>query len=256
MADESTSYTGKRVIFLYPPSVLNEIVVELSRREFEICFATDHHRLARYLHHHNDCLVFVNIDTAMKESEWDSWIRERQAEKNGVGYGIVTLNENKALAEKYLMNIGVSCGFVVLKLGSSKAIDILVRTLEANEARGLRKYIRSAPNPGQADFNVELHGNLERGHIHDISIVGMSVSFEVEPRLANGQKVEDFQLSLKGVRISLSAVVYGSRDEEGVGRVYIFIFNPTSLNEEKRDKIRGFVRRSLQDIFDKDLLIL
>jgi hypothetical protein len=40
------------------------------------------------------------------------------------------------------------------------------------------------------------------------------------------------------------------------GKTFIFIFNPKSVNEETRDRIRTFVRRSLQDVFDKDLEIL
>jgi hypothetical protein len=256
MEEAPGSNGGKKVIFLYPPSIINDVIVELSRREFEVYLAQDHAKLARYLRQHDDCLVYVNIDTALKESDWEAWLVERLAEKKSTGYGIVSYNENKALAEKYLLDIGITCGFVILKMGIGSATNILLKTLEANEAHGRRKYIRSAPNPGPAEFNVDINGHLERGQIQDISIVGMAVRFEVPPRLANGLMVENFQLSLKGVRVKLSAVVYGTRDDPQYGKTFIFIFNPKSVNEETRDRIRTFVRRSLQDVFDKDLEIL
>jgi hypothetical protein len=245
--------SGKKVIFLYPPSVIDEVVIELSRNEYEVYFSQNHARLAQYLDKRGDCLVFANIDTAQKESEWESWFRSRLTAKNGTGYGIVSYNENKALMQKYLMDIGLSCGFVILKIGAAKATATLLKTLEANEARGQRKYVRSAAGTPGAQTNVRIFGREMRGPIYDISVVGMSVALDGDPHIATGQKIADFQLNLKGNLLKASAVLYGTREDTMLGKLHIFIFDPASMNEDKRSKIRNYVRRSLQDVFDKEL---
>ena len=60
-----------------------------------------------------------------------------------VQIGILSYNEDRELAEKYLMDIGVQCGFIKLKLGLQESIAIILKTLEATEARGNRKYVRA-----------------------------------------------------------------------------------------------------------------
>lgn len=244
---------GKKVIFLYPPSVMDDVATELSRCEYEVYSARDHERLAPFLDSCGGCLAFVNIDAAQKESDWEAWFRARMAAGSGAGYGIVTYTENKALAQKYLMDIGLSCGFIVLKIGAAKAAAALLKTLEANEARGRRKFVRSQPGTPGATVNAHFLGRDLRGSINDISSIGMSVHFEFDPRLQNGQRVEDFQLNLKGSLLSLSAILYGLRDDPERGLLHIFIFDPATMDDRKRDKVRAFVRRSLQDAFDKTL---
>lgn len=247
------SDSGKKVIFLYPPSVIDEVVIELSRNEYEVYFSQQHDKLAQYLDRRGDCLVFANIDTAQKESEWDAWFRARLGAKTGSGYGIVSYNENKALMQKYLMDIGLSCGYVILKIGAAKATATLLKTLEANEARGQRKYVRSAAGTPGAEANVGIMGRNLRGPINDISVVGMSILFDSDPHIPVGQRVSDFQLNLKGILLKVSCILYGVRDDPARGKLHIFIFDPATMNEEKRGKIRAYVRRSLQDGFEREM---
>jgi hypothetical protein len=255
MQDGDGTY-GRKVIFLYPPTVLDDVVDALAQHEFEVYTCKDHEKLGAYLTKHPGALVFVNIDMGMKESEWEDWLRRRVSIKDGTEFGIVTYNDNKALAEKYLMGVGVKCGFIVLKIGAAKAVDILLRTLEANEARGKRKYVRSSRWEANAEYNVELNGSMVRGQVLDISCVGMTLIFEncVPPKV--GAKISDIQLSLHGARVKMDAIVYGTREMEGGAPVYILIFTPQSMDNLKRDKIRTYVRRSLQEAFEKELAAL
>jgi hypothetical protein len=255
MSDAGDAF-GKKVIFLYPPSVLDDVVDTLSQHEFEVYTSKDHEKLSAYLAKRPGALVFVNIDMGMKEGEWEAWLARRVKAPGGTGYGIVTYNDNKGLAQKYLMEIGVSCGFIVLKIGVAKTIEIVLKTLEANEARGKRRYVRSAPWPANAEYNVNVNGSMVRGPIIDISCVGMTLRFSGCTPPKAGAKLDDIQLSLHGTRLKMDAVVYGTRKADGGEPLHILIFNPRTMDDVKRDKVRTYVRRSLQDAFDKEIAAL
>jgi len=256
MSDQATDAFGKKVIFLYPPSVLDDVVDSLAQHEFEVYTCKDHDKLSAYLAKKPGALVFVNIDNGMKEAEWEAWLSRRVKAPGGTGYGIVTYNDNKNLAQKYLMDVGVTCGFIVLKIGVAKATEIVLKTLDANEARGKRRYVRSAPWPMNAEYNMNLNGSMVRGQIIDVSCVGMTVRCEGCSPPKAGSKLEDIQLSLHGTRLKVDAVVYGTRKSEGAEPIHILIFNPRTMDDVKRDKIRTYVRRSLQEAFEKELASL
>jgi hypothetical protein len=250
---DSDPHFGKKVIFLYPPAVLDDVIESISQREFEVLACKDHEKLARYLDKKPGALVFINIDQGMKEPEWEAWIKERMKVQGGTSFGIITYNDNKMLAEKYLMSLGVSCGFIVMKVGAAKASEILLKMLEANEARGKRKYVRSNCWQSSAEYNVSMNGSLVRGPVLDISSVGMTVTFaDCTPPKA-GAKIRDIQLSLRGLRLTVDGIVYGARQDPQRGSIHILILDPASMDDVKRDKIRNYVRRSLQDCFEKEL---
>ena len=144
------SALGKKVFFLYPPPVLSEVLQELINKEFEVYLAKDHVRLRRVLAKSPDAIVFLDLDEGLDEAGWEAYVRGLRADPitAGVGIGVLTLTDDVALREKYLMDIQVQCGFVILKIGAAKTAEILVRTLDANEARGRRKFVRAACGPG------------------------------------------------------------------------------------------------------------
>lgn len=109
---------GKKVFFLNPPPVLSEVVEDLAKREFEVYLARDHLRLARLLADEPAAIVFINIDDGLDEPGWEAYVRAlRGGEKTAdVGVGILSMNEDKELMEKYLMDLQVPCGFVVVKI--------------------------------------------------------------------------------------------------------------------------------------------
>lgn len=136
--DEAISL-GKKIFFLYPPPVLSEVAEELAKSEYEVYLVKDHKKLRKVLAAKGESILFVNIDQPPDAAHWESYVKEVlcDGECREVGVGIITLNDiNPEVREKYLMQLQVPCGFIVLKLGTAKAIEILKRTLEANEARG------------------------------------------------------------------------------------------------------------------------
>lgn len=246
---------GKKVFFLNPPGVLSDVASTLSAHEFEVYLVHNHRNLARFLKKEPQALVFVNIDEGMSEPEWEAWIRGLQGdpETASVGIGVVTLLGDPEISRKYLMDVGISCGFVTLKIGASKTADILLKTLEANEARGRRKYVRASCPAGTAEFSVPLGDAVLRGTVQDLSTVGMAAWFESAAELPVGTRLKDLQLTLRGARILLNGIIVGKRTGGDGPPVQVIMFEPGSLADEKREKIRSYIRRVLQDEVNRRL---
>lgn len=245
--------SGKKVIFLYPPNMIEDISPELAKCEFEIAIARDHDKLSAYLKKHPDCLVYVNVDHAMKAADWVAWMRTLKAANPLTGFGVLTLNDNKDLAKTFLMDMGLTCGFIVIKVGAAKTAEILVKTLEAAEARGRRKYVRSEPGATGGEFNVSIHGMLERGQVVDVSSVGLAFILESGRSFPQGQIFDDMQLNLKGARLTVKVIIMGRREAPGEMTVHIGMFSPDSLDDVKRAKLRTYVQKTIQEGFEREL---
>jgi hypothetical protein len=244
---------GRQVIFLYPPTVMEEISQELIRREFEVYICKDHKKLERYLKQTPTCLTFINVDNGMDEKDWIEWVQGITNTSPTSGFGVITLNENPMLAKLFLMDVGVQCGFIVLKQGMAKATEIIQKTLDANEAKGRRRFLRANIESQGADCNFMQAGEKIQATIQDISSVGMAIHFLKDVSFKVGAKITDLQLNLKGIRVLLSAVVMVARKDDIGATVHVLLFDPATLDMQKKDKISSFIRRCLQDKFDAAL---
>jgi len=239
---------GRKVFFLYPHGVIRDRLLErIITNEYEVHLTKDHGRLLRLLEQFNNAIVFVNIDDGLSEPEWEEYIRgimgnERTSE---VRIGILTYYENTELAQKYLIDLMVPCGYIILKGGIEASTGIILKTLEANEARGRRKFVRAVCGGSyQATFNIKISGKLYNGRVIDISSAGMACTFDEMLSFDAGAQLEDIQLRLKGLICRVSGRLAGVSQEENARSIVIF---GDETSEETRRKIRHFVFSTLQD---------
>jgi hypothetical protein len=244
--EESTSL-GKKVFFLYPPSVVrDEVVARLMEQEFEIYMLRDHVGARRILRLYPNSLLFVNLDEGQTEDEWAKWILDVLGDSAtaGVHIGIISYNTDEKLKRKYLMDIGIQCGFVQLKLGIDESTRILLETLKANEAKGRRKYVRaSCASDRMSLVNLRTMNGLITGSIRDISVVGFSCFFDPDPHFPKNAILRDIQLKLRGILVSVEGIVYGTREDGGT--VYVVLFTQ-KVDDIARSKIRRYIRTALQ----------
>ncbi len=242
---------GKKVFVLYPQSVIREEMLHLLiAAEYEVALLWDTQRAIRALGKYPDSILFVNIEEGMKEPEWEAFIRNVMANEKtkGVRIGILAYNADPAMKKKYLMDIGVQCGFVTLKLGLKESFKIIVKTLEANEAKGRRRYVRAVCRPeDKAMFNVKFAGDFLAGTILDISSVGMACTFDKPPALKPGMNLDDIQLKLRAVLCRVSGKLVGVDKERGERLVVLFSPN---ISPRERHKIHQFVYERLQETID------
>lgn len=252
----SSEQNGKKVFFMYPHSVIQqELINTIVDNEYEVYLVYDHNKLYNINRIYRDSIVFVNIDEGLPEPEWEKLIKsysEDTPDKN-LSFGILTYNENQSLSQKYLMDIMVSCGYIRLKLGLQESINIILKTLEANEAKGKRKYVRARPQKEDARFNFRNDdGKVDSGHINDISSVGMAVSFDNEQDIQKNSLLKDIQIKIKGALIKVNGVVIGSRKMERSNTIYVILFDNT-MTKEIKQKLKFYIHKLLQDDVNKVL---
>lgn len=248
---------GKKVFFIYPHSVIqNELIQELVDKEYEVYLINDHNKVSSICEHYHSPIIFINIDKGMEELQWEKLIRSLldNEETAHARIGIVTYNETPILAHKYLMDMMVPCGFIKLKLGLQDSIKIIEKTLDANEVKGKRKYVRAKCNPDEASLNLNIMNRLISGTIIDISSVGMAVTFDSSMELEKNSHLKDIQLKLKGILIRVSAVVLGHRSMEGEKKIYVLIFDQ-NVTTQIKSKLRSYINKTLQHEMEKELNI-
>ena len=238
---------GNKVFFLYPPSVIkDDLISHLLDQEYEVYMLKDHTTASKLFRIYPDSICFINIDAGLSEKEWEEWIRKTMSDPvtHTVGIGIISYNTDDALQKKYLMDIGIQCGFVKLKMGMEESTRILLATLKASEAKGRRKFVRatcehdliSSVNIHEAQFNVT-------GTLRDISVVGFSCILDPDPSFTKNSVLHDIQLKLRGTLVRTQAIVFGTR--EGERTIYVMLFSP-KMDPLSRQKIRTFIQNSLQ----------
>jgi hypothetical protein len=254
---EDNRINGRKVFFLYPHSIVRDIVKDIIKNEFEVYVVEDHLRLKTLLVRYPNAIVFINIEERLREEEWEKYMREILANPatGNVGLGVFTyFDRSKALTEKYLLELGVNCGYIRLKTDIAKCTDIIFRMLEANEARGKRRFVRGVCNPKLDSFNVELNGSRFAGKVLDISIAGMACQFQdLSRKVEVGMDLKDIQLVLRGIHCQVCGKVIRVDRRGGDSDVYIILFRAECLTPLIKDKIHSFIHICLQNAIDQEI---
>jgi len=246
---------GRQVVFVRPHSVVqSELLAELIRNEYAVAVLADHTRVRDLFRLYPEGIAFLNIDEGYPEPEWATLVREAEEDPAtaSVRIGILTYNTDPELSHKYLLELMVACGYVKLSLELAESKKTILKVLEANEAKGRRQYIRVPCPEGSANLNVMDEGTAFRGTLVDISSVGMACFFEVDPGFKVRSMVQGIQLKLRGVLCQVTGVVMGSRPDAQGKNLYVLLFDPRTT-DEIREKIRVYLRKSLQFRLDADL---
>ena len=248
---------GRKVFFLYPHSVMREQLMELIfQAGYEVYFLRDHVKAVRLLPDYPGSLLFVNIDERVKDTTWEKYVAAlmQNPKTQSLRIGVLSYNSDQTLAQKFLMELAVPCGFVQLKLGLAESARILLSVLEANEARGKRKFVRVImPRESAVSFSVKQDNNYLTGYIRDLSIAGMACSLLNGARLANGNELADLQLNLRGTIVRTSGKVVGSREVDD-STSYVVMF--TSDTSETKHKLHLFIYTTLQSHLDRKIASL
>jgi hypothetical protein len=244
------SAAGKKIFILYPHSVIQDELLDiLIMAGFESYVLHDHKRALKLLLKFSDSIMFINIDEGMKEKEWEVYVREIQdkPETKECRLGILSYNTDQKLMQKYLMDLAVPCGYIQLKLGVRESTKIMLGALEANEARGRRKYIRAVcEDDVNATVNIKGANAFYYGKILDISAVGIAARFDKFGDFEPNTKLKEVQLKLRGGLVLTDAVLVGKREDN----VWVFLFDPARMNPDHKMVIHHFIKYTLQRFMD------
>jgi hypothetical protein len=250
---EQSDVQGKKVFLLYPHSVIHDAMLDiLIMSGFETYTLRDHKRAVRILEHFPGSIMFINIDEGMPEPEWEAYIQNMRENPKTAGtrLGILSYNQDKRLMEKYLMELSVPCGYVQLKLGIQESTRIILNALQANEARGRRKYIRAfCEDDVNATMNYKDPEGLYQGKLLDISSAGIAAKIAKFPDLAPNTVLRDVQLKLRGALVMTDAVLMGKRRDDR--DVWILLFDPAKMNQDSKLVIHRYIKQCLQRYIDQ-----
>jgi hypothetical protein len=250
---EQSDAQGKKVFLLYPHSVIHEEMLDfLIMSGFATYTLRDHKRAVKILEYFPASIMFINIDEGMKEPEWEAYVRGLQEEPKTAStrLGILSYNQDKALMEKYLMELSVPCGYIQLKLGIQESTKIILNALVANEARGRRKYIRaSCADDSFATMNYKGEEGLFQGKILDLSSAGIAVRIPGFPVLPVNSVLRGIQMRLRGGLVMVDAILMGKRQDDE--NVWILLFDPSKMNHDNKLVIHHYIKQCLQKYIDE-----
>jgi len=247
----SESTDGKKIFFLYPQSVIrDELISSLLINEYEVYFLNDHIKATRIFKRFKNSICFINIDDGLKETEWEQYIKSLKINKETaeVQIGILSYNNDPELMQKYLMDLGVGCGFIQLKIGVKQSTDIILKVLEANEAKGRRKFVRANCEKDQrVVMNFGYKESSYEGSIIDISSVGIACEFPEPIPIENKSVIPKIQLNLRGSLVQADAIILSRRYDSD--KIIVMVFNPRP-KELELEKIHNFIHKTLQKTID------
>jgi hypothetical protein len=249
---EQAAVEGKKIFFLYPHSVIqDEMLDALIMSGYEVYTLRDHKRARRLLEFFPGSIMFVNIDERLPEPEWEAYIRDLQddSKTRDCRLGILSYNTDRALMEKYLMDMSVPCGYIQLKLGVQASTKIIHDALQANEAKGRRKCFRaSCADDGGATLNYKDNASIYFGKLLDISSAGVAARIENFRGFQTNSRLRDTQLKLRGSLIRTDVILMGKRwDNQDI---WIFLFEP-NMPPESRVVIHRYIKQVLQRYIDE-----
>jgi hypothetical protein len=242
---------GKKVFFLYPPTIIKEIIREIVRQEYEAYILESHTAALHILAKYKNSILFVNIDEILKEEEWEKYAASLLADPatSGTRVGILTyFKKEREVMEKYLITIGVQCGFIRIKMSPEECTQIILKTLAANEARGRRRYVRAICNEKLDLFNIIWQGQRFQGSIIDLSFTGMACYFQDELlRLREGTALGNIQLVLRGASCIVNGKVMKMIPQTAGHSIYIIMFDTAGFKPIIEEKIHTFIFHCLQE---------
>lgn len=251
-AAAADSGEGRKIFLLYPPSVVHDEMIDiLIMSGFETYTLQDHKRALHILEKFPGSIMFVNIDEKMSEKEWEVYIRgilENLKTKN-TRLGILSYDQDRALMEKYLMRLALPCGYIQLKLGIQESTRIMANVLEANEARGRRKFIRAVcEDDSNATMNYKDPDGFFQGKILDISSAGIAARIRNFPNFPANSVLKEVQLKLRGALVMSNMILMGRRKDDL--DVQILLFDSARLNPDYKLVIHHYIKLSLQKYID------
>jgi hypothetical protein len=249
--DQQLDAQGKKIFFLYPHSVIREEMLDiLIMAGYETYTLLDEKKARKLLAMFPGSIMFINIDEGLKEHEWEAYTREvmEDPKTRGSRLGIMSYNQDRALMQKYLMDLAIPCGYIQLKLGLQESTKIILNALEANEARGRRKYLRAdCQDDIHATMNYKSDTEIFYGKILDISSAGIAARIEKFANLPSNSLLREVQLKLRGGLIMTDMILMGRRHDNQA--VYILLFG-SKMNQENKLIIHHYIKQCLQKYID------
>jgi len=255
--NQGPPYFMRKIFILYPHTIIKGVYKEIIRNGYDAYIVEDHKIIFQFLKKYHHSILYINIDKFLTEEEWLSFTKKIIAHQDtkDTHIGIMTdaRLKKKHLLHKYLLDVGITCGFISLTPNTKKILEVIIKILNANEAKGRRKFVRAQCIEGDS-FNFIYNNNTHYGEIVDISLAGMCcILFDETLKLIPGMVIENMQLKLQGVISMVTGEVYGSREITEKKLLYVIVFNMDTIRPKGGENIINYICRRQEDFIKHDL---
>ena len=249
---------GRKVFFINPPLyVENYLHLELKQHEYEVYIISDFRYTKAALRHFPDALCFIFIDDEMSYDEWFNFIQSFQKDPvlKTIFVGLMSANIPKQVHERFLMNLSLPGGFIMLtEFKGSALIEKIVGILDLNGAKGRRKYLRWDCSSNDTPLNGYFANGsqLLQVSIVNISSVGFVCYYPASygDALKKNALIPSFSITLGRRSIVTPSVVFETKRVDATKYISIMLFSK-HVGQDDRKVIKNFVFDQLQDRFEK-----
>ena len=231
---------GRLIFFLYPGNNV-QLIKNIFMNEFVIYPINDPDKLIKLLKEFPSSIILINIDFN-KEFNWKNYIKKIQEDKILKEVSINIISNNK----KALINLSGIENLFYLD-GKSNILDLIIKYLENNYAKGRRKYIRiELEKENKIEFNIKEGNKIQKGFITNInSKAGVfnfnNKSFQLNP----GTKINNIEFTINGIFYILSGTVFRSIESFNEN-LYVIIFDMEHMKTHYTEGIQNYIYKIMQ----------
>lgn len=240
MSVNNTDIFGRKVFFISPDSTL----IPLSFMEDFCTLGYESHIVGRndgsvaknvalITEHFPDSLFFFNIDAAVPDMSWITFIRQLRQQNENILAGVIFAADNtervRHVESEYSHDVDSEAGCIALKKGDNDGnFKALVAALEKSGAKGRRNNIRARCDASSSlvfDYGASSH----RARLEDVNISHMCCVLDEDAihEMKIYDKVRDARINVNGLEFTSDMVLIMKRKKaEVMTAIFMFIKKP------------------------------
>ncbi len=257
MNDENPIY-GRKVFFVNPSLFIEHFICEqLEDQEYEVYVINDYKVAKPVLAQYKDALCFFGIDSEMSFSEWYNYIKSYSEDESlkTIFIGIISEAAKPVDREKFLYNLKLPGGFVLVNRKSDGLFDNFKGILDLNGAKGRRQYLRLNVSPEVVSGYIARKSRLFGITILNISSVGFACLCRKEDSDIFHEKALIPNVSLTVMRRSMVVDCV-------VIKILPYEKNPDLMlavllfTRDTASEIRIYIKRFIQSVFSAQMEVV
>jgi len=246
---------GRKVFFLNPPlSVENYVVDSLKEREYEVYVIREYQCAKAILRKNINAICFIFIDDVLPINEWFNFIKSFEYDESlkSIFLGVISLKIKPTMQQKFLMNLKLPGGCVLLDSKVEDIFGTLEGILQINGAKGIRKYVRLDCDSERFE-HLKMEGYLNNNgmlfsfNVLNISSAGLCCATPAHlsylfPKL---KIISDVSITVGKRSVVCHALVYDLKIVKDKCISVLLFTNETS--KAVKNHIRNFIYDQLED---------
>ena len=241
---------GRKVFFLNPPmSIENAVVESLKNDEFEVYTIGDLGLAKPLLRLYENAICFIFIDDVLTLDGWYNFIKsfEDDPSLSSIFLGVISVKTKPKDQERFLMNLKLPGGFVMLDKKVDETRSQLEGILNINGARGVRQCVRL-----ELSDSKDVNGYFAQGSqlylfkLVDISPMGFAAVMPANMAglFKKGYVLKNVSITMGRYSFVCAINIYGAKVQNGQCLLLATLVEGTS--KEVKVKIHNFVFDHLQ----------